>query len=382
MAPMAKTQNGQGGDGGQHGSSDRLRAELQNLLAAVGDRAASSVRDKVGGMTGRLADYADGGGGTLTAAIKGARDVAEGKSPARAMLSGGMSMVKDKAKNMLGGGRGGKGKSPKVTTIVESVDIGVPVQVAYNQWTQFTDFPKFMKKVENVEQESDEKLNWRAQIFFSHRSWESTIIQQVPDDKIVWRSQGQKGHVDGAVTFHALAPNLTRVLLTLEYHPQGFFEHTGNLWRAQGRRARLELKHFQRHVMTDVITHPDDVEGWRGTIGADEDSEQESGRERPREQARGDREPATRKRASRDGEGEPPKRAPGRAPGTARRGTAARPARAGSAAQGDANGDGRPRRRSPAGESGKGATPVRRRASAQEGQRTRRSSTRPASQDE
>jgi hypothetical protein len=88
----------------------------------------------------------------------------------------------------------------------------------------------------------------------------------VPDERIIWRSKGQKGHVDGAVTFHELAPNLTRILLVLEYHPQGMFERTGNLWRAQGRRTRLELKHFRRHMMTEGILHADELEGWRGTI--------------------------------------------------------------------------------------------------------------------
>jgi hypothetical protein len=83
---------------------------------------------------------------------------------------------------------------------------------------------------------------------------------------IIWRSKGQKGHVDGVVTFHELAPSLTRILLVLEYHPQGMFERTGNLWRAQGRRARLELKHFRRHIMTEGILHGDELEGWRGTI--------------------------------------------------------------------------------------------------------------------
>jgi hypothetical protein len=96
--------------------------------------------------------------------------------------------------------------------------------------------------------------------------WEATIIQQIPDYNIVWRSKGQKGHVDGSVTFHEVSPNMTRILLVMEYHPQGMFEHTGNLWRAQGRRARLELKHFRRHVMTQTILNPDQVEGWRGEI--------------------------------------------------------------------------------------------------------------------
>ena len=144
--------------------------------------------------------------------------------------------------------------------------MGVPVQLAYDQWTQFADFPSFMKKLEQVEQVSDEKLKWKAQVFWSHRTWESMILEQVPAERIVWRSKGAKGYVDGAVTFHELTPDLTRILVVLEYHPQGFFEKTGNLWRAQGRRMRLELKNFQRHVMTSTVLHPDDVEGWPGEI--------------------------------------------------------------------------------------------------------------------
>ncbi len=169
------------------------------------------------------------------------------------------------------GGGGGGGAGPgKVTNIVEHIDVGVPVSVAYNQWTQFTSFPTFMKKVEKVQQTSDTELEWRAQILWSHRDWKSTIIDQVPDERIIWRSEGAKGYVDGAVTFHELAPRLTRILVTLQYHPQGFFEQVGNLWRAQGRRVRLELKHFQRHVMTHTLLHPEEAPGWRGEIHDEE----------------------------------------------------------------------------------------------------------------
>jgi hypothetical protein len=123
-----------------------------------------------------------------------------------------------------------------------------------------------MKKVESVEQASDEKTNWKAQIFLSHRTWEATIVEQVPDSHIVWRSKGPKGHVDGGVSFTGLGPNLTHVALILEYYPQGLFERTGNLWRAQGRRARLEFQHFRRHAMAHVLIHQEDVQGWRGEI--------------------------------------------------------------------------------------------------------------------
>jgi hypothetical protein len=258
---------------------DRLKGEVGGLAGALTNRAVTSVLDRVEGTTGRLNKYVDGGAGPgLMAAVTGAKGVAEGKSPTRSMLGAGMTGIKEKVSGLFRrGGKGGGSKKLKLTNIVESIDVGVPVSLAYNQWTQYNDFPKFTKKVENADkngnEDEEQKINWKAQVFWSHRTWEATVIEQVPEERIIWRSKGQKGHVDGAVTFHELGPNLTRILLVLEYHPQGMFERTGNLWRAQGRRARLELKHFGRHMMTQGVLHPDDIEGWRGTIHDGEVSE-------------------------------------------------------------------------------------------------------------
>ena len=254
----------------RNGPVDRLKGEVGGLAGALTTRAVTSLLGRVEGTAGRLNGYVDGGAGPgLMAAVTGAKGLAEGKSPARSVLGAGMTGIKEKISGLFRrGGTGGGGKKLKLTNIVESTDVGVPVTLAYNQWTQYNDFPKFTKKVESVDKNRNEeqKTNWKAQVFWSHRTWEATVIEQVPDERIIWRSTGQKGHVDGAVTFHELGPNLTRILLVLEYHPQGMFERTGNLWRAQGRRARLELKHFRRHMMTQGVLHPDEIEGWRGTI--------------------------------------------------------------------------------------------------------------------
>jgi uncharacterized membrane protein len=230
----------------------------------------TSMSSRLTGATGRLTDYAQGGGGGLLNAVTGVDKLGP---PIKAAVKSGLGSAGEKVKGSLQGVAGSLtgsqdkgGDKVKVTNIIEQIDVGVPIDLAYEQWTLFSEFPKFMKKVESVEQVSDEKLKWKAQVFWSHRTWEATILEQVPDERIVWRSQGEKGYVDGAVTFHELAPDLTRIIVVLEYHPQGFFEKTGNLWRAQGRRVRLELKHFQRHVMSNTLLHPEDVDGWKGEI--------------------------------------------------------------------------------------------------------------------
>jgi uncharacterized membrane protein len=243
---------------------ERLKSAGSGLLKAAGEKALSSAGERVRDVTDRLEDIADGGP-IKQAVAKGAQAKAEGESPVKGALKGVASGIKDK---VTGGGSGGGGsaKATKSTNILETIDVGVPIDVAYNQWTEFDAFPSFMKKVENVDAEDETKLEWKAQIFLSHRTWEATILEQIPNERIVWRSKGEKGHVDGAVTFHEVAPNLTRIMVVLEYYPQGLFEKTGNLWRAQGRRARAELRHFKRHVMTRTILEPDEVEGWRGVI--------------------------------------------------------------------------------------------------------------------
>jgi uncharacterized membrane protein len=251
--------------GGRERPSNQLGDALRDLFEAAAGRAVTVAAERLESATARMVRHAEGGGPGMVAAVTGAREVAKGSSPVKAGMSAGLAAAKAKVKGALGGDKGAKDKL-KVTNIVEAIDVGVPVRVAYDQWTRFEDFPKFMKKVEHVERTSDEKTTWKAQVFWSHRSWESTVVEQVPDRRIVWRSKGEKGSVDGTVTFHEIAPELTRILLVLEYHPQGLFERTGNIWRAQGRRVRLELKHFARHVMTQTILRPDEVEGWRGEI--------------------------------------------------------------------------------------------------------------------
>ncbi|MDT0548749.1 MULTISPECIES: SRPBCC family protein [Streptomyces] len=241
--------------------TDRLKQEAQNLLTALGEKALSSV-SSIGG------DGSSGGG--LGAVVKPLVKAGLGKAKDKVM---------DKAKEAIpglgGGGGGGKDKKLKVTNIVEQIDVGAPVSLTYDLWTQFEDFPSYMKKVEDVQQESETEMEWKAQVFWSHRKWRSEILEQVPDKRIIWKSRAEKGHVNGAVTFHEIAPDLTRILLVLQYYPQGFFERTGNIWRAQGRRARLELKHFRRHLMTEVLLEPDEIEGWRGTVHEGEVVEEE-----------------------------------------------------------------------------------------------------------
>ncbi|MEU0252949.1 SRPBCC family protein [Streptomyces sp. NPDC006184] len=248
-------------------AADRLKEEAQEYLSAQATRLLSGLGRKLGETTGKLNDIAEGNSpGFAKMALDGGRKLAEGKGPVRSALEVGASRVKenvmDAVKN-LGGGKGkkgGAGKKPVV--IMESVDVGVPLRTAYDQWTQYQDFSTFAKGVKSAGRSDDTQSDWQAKVFWSSRSWKAKTTEQVPDYRIQWTSEGAKGTTKGVVSFHRLEENLTRVLLVMEYYPVGLFEKTGNIWRAQGRRARLDLKNFAR-----FITLKGEAEdGWRGEI--------------------------------------------------------------------------------------------------------------------
>ncbi|BDH12110.1 SRPBCC family protein [Streptomyces hygroscopicus] len=247
-------------------AADQLKEELQHYLQARAEHAVTQLGHKLGESVGKLAEPGQGPGGLVSSLAKGGKALGEGKSPQQAALTVGAShlkdTVKDKVKSLFGKGRKGGGGKSKSVTIVEDIDVGVPVREAYDQWTQFQEFSTFAKGVVSVEKSDDTSSNWKVKVAKSTRSWRANVTEQVPDERITWTTEGAKGTVKGVVTFHRLADNLTRVLLVLEYFPKGLFEKTGNIWRAQGRRARLDLKLYRKFIMM----RGEATDGWRGEI--------------------------------------------------------------------------------------------------------------------
>jgi Polyketide cyclase / dehydrase and lipid transport len=226
----------------------RLGEAARDYARARGTDAARRMGQKLSGVTDSLNDTAENGGFKATAAGEAVKRVVAGENPVKAAVSGIGSGITEKVGGLFGRAKsGGAGGNKKFMNIVEDIAVGVPVDVAYDQWTQFQEFASFMKGVK---------------VFKSRRNWKATVTEQIPDRKIAWTTEGAKGTTKGVVTFHPLADDLTQILLVLEYYPQGLFEKTGNLWRAQGRRTRLDLKHFRRFIML----RGEATGSWRGEI--------------------------------------------------------------------------------------------------------------------
>ena len=257
---MTSSGEEQQGDQQQGGLLSTLGDAAKGYAMARGQDAAKRVGGKLSGVTDKLSETSESGGFKATAIGEAAKRVASGDSPVKAALGGVGSGIAEKVKSVFGKGGGGGGK--KFVSIIEDISIGVPVEVAYNQWTQFQEFASFTKGVESVEQTDEVTSNWKVKVAKSRRNFKASVTEQIPDRRIAWTTEGAKGSIKGVVTFHPLADDLTQVLLVIEYYPAGLFEKTGNIWRAQGRRTRLDLKHFRRFVMM----RGEETGSWRGEI--------------------------------------------------------------------------------------------------------------------
>ena len=148
-----------------------------------------------------------------------------------------------------------------MSQIEQSVEVKVPVRTAYNQWTQFEDFPHFMEGVKEVKQLDDVTLHWRAEIAGQEREWDAKISEQTPDQRIAWHNIGGATNA-GVVTFHRIDDNTTKVMLQLEYDPEGFVETAGDALGVVKARVKGDLERFKDFIES----RGQETGAWRGEV--------------------------------------------------------------------------------------------------------------------
>ncbi len=148
-----------------------------------------------------------------------------------------------------------------MSSVTKTIEVNVPVNVAYNQWTQFEEFPKFMEGVQEVRQIDDQHLHWLAEIGGKDEEWDAEITEQIPDQRIAWRSTAGTPNA-GIVTFQSSAPNSTQVALQMDYEPQSLSEKVGDALGFMDRRVQGDLDRFKDFIES----RGRETGGWRGTI--------------------------------------------------------------------------------------------------------------------
>ena len=218
------------GDGGIM-SSLMSKEILIPALATAGSVAAYAIKKGMSEATGKAEDEAeDMGNRAAQGAKKG--------------LAGGIGGMASKA--LPGGGGGGKAKKTRRLPIQRWTDVAAPIETVYERWTEFEQFPEFMHRVLNVEQE-DDTVKWDEKIWFSKRQWEGEITERRKNERVAWKTTSGMAHA-GVVTFHKLDKNLTRVMVDMDFVPQGMIEKMASGMRFVKRAVEADLARFKAYV--------------------------------------------------------------------------------------------------------------------------------------
>jgi uncharacterized membrane protein len=247
-------------NGGGEGDSVARRllipaaAGMGTLAATLAARKAPDLKDK---LMSRLEE-------------RGSEEAAEVGKGAAAKLQGGGGLLgglAGKATEKLAGGGGAKEKTRRLP-IQRWTDVAVPIDVAFQKWTDFEEFPKFMHRVLSVEQKDDDHLRWQEKIWFSTRQWEGEIVDLRKDDRVAWKTTQGTAHA-GIVSFHSLDKSLTRVMVTMDFRPSGMIEKMASGLRFVKRAVQADLARFKAYVEME------DIEGleYKSVAGSSEESE-------------------------------------------------------------------------------------------------------------
>jgi uncharacterized membrane protein len=147
--------------------------------------------------------------------------------------------------------------------IEDTIEVQVPVQQAYNQWTQFEDFPKFMNGIQSVQQLDDTHVQWVAEIRGESRQWTTEITEQQPDEKVAWKTIEGEVRNDGVVTFEPMGDAQTRVNVQMDVEGDSTAENVaGDLLGVVKKQVHGDLERFKQ-----LIESRDEETGaWRGEV--------------------------------------------------------------------------------------------------------------------
>ncbi|AJP00480.1 cyclase [Streptomyces cyaneogriseus subsp. noncyanogenus] len=149
-----------------------------------------------------------------------------------------------------------------MSQVEESIEVGVPVHTAYNQWTQFETFPEFMSGVERIEQRTDTLTHWVTNVDGVHKEFDAEITEQIPDERVAWTTVSGEARQAGVVTFHRLDEDHTKVMLQMDFQPEGIKETVGDKLGFVKRQTKGDLERFKEFIER----RGQETGGWRGTV--------------------------------------------------------------------------------------------------------------------
>jgi uncharacterized membrane protein len=147
--------------------------------------------------------------------------------------------------------------------IQESMDVAVPLKTAFALCRDFEEYPAFLDHVERAERLDETHVAFLAKVRGRRRELEVELLDERPNERFDWQCSDGLEH-SGVISFHPLAPRLTRLELTIEFEPRGLVERVTRRVHLTDRAVREELHRFKAYAELweelDEGDEPEDAE--------------------------------------------------------------------------------------------------------------------------
>jgi uncharacterized membrane protein len=115
--------------------------------------------------------------------------------------------------------------------VEESIDVGVPIETAYDRFAEFDEYANVLSEGETVAERPNERIAWR-------------------------RTDGVED--TAVITFHRLSDRLTRVMVTYDHQAHGLLDRTTSLLHRVPRALTADLMRFRAYAeMTEAQSGTD-----------------------------------------------------------------------------------------------------------------------------
>jgi uncharacterized membrane protein len=138
-------------------------------------------------------------------------------------------------------------KHVRTVPIQCSIDVAVPLVVAYEEWMKLEFLPEGAHRIHEIERVDEDGLAGRIAGARRHTEWEAEIRDERPGESFAWLSVNGSDCA-GLITFHPLSERLTRLELELDVIPVRAEEAIELLLRVADRRAEADLRRFKARV--------------------------------------------------------------------------------------------------------------------------------------
>ena len=110
-------------------------------------------------------------------------------------------------------------------------------------------------------------LHWKASIGGKTLEWDAEISEQIPDKRIAWHSRRARG-TRASSRSTASTDDRTRVMLQLDYEPEGVVENVGDFLGVMSGRTEGDLERFKDFIEERGV----ESGAWRGKVPSKDDT--------------------------------------------------------------------------------------------------------------